>query len=347
MLKLLFFSTSLIFNLTAVASNVVDAHGTDSKTANQLVKQYGKKVDEVETKILDIYKQPDSKKKTALLEEQFEKKIQLVKDIQKKYGYPFVDFQTIIYPDKKNNYTTIEVIEKNAPERMLFVEKNRPDPEDEKNYPDDLISKMRIYERSFMELALFKKAKIEKDDCPYYHCISGIKNHGLESKLLALKKGADSQRKFVIKSLKDKDSERRGAAAYLVGLFDDPHEIIQLVLPLVTDINEGVRNNAVRVIASTVEKAKMTEIDIVPFIKLLDSPYILDRNKSLWVLVGTSKNPKQQAIIKQKARYRLIELLKLTQPNNHEPAYIILKNISGKNYSEHDYKAWKKWADLS
>lgn len=347
MLKLLFFSTGLIFNLTALASNIIDAHGTSEIKAEQIVKQYGKKVDELEAQLLMLGQQPDSKARTASLKKEFKKKINLIKALQKKYGYSFVDFQTIVYPDKQNNYTTIEVVEKNAPKRMLFVDKNHYEEEEEKNFADDLISKMRLYESSFIRLMIATKAQFEKVDCPYYHCLAGFKNKDFDSKLLALKKGADSQKQFVIDSLKDKNPQRRGAAAYLVGLFDDPKEIMRLVMPLVNDVNEGVRNNATRVIGATMEKAKITEIDVHPFIQLLNSPFVLDRNKSLWVLLVASKNPKQKIIIKQQAKHRLIELLALKQPNNHDIAYALLKNISGKDYGEYDYKAWNQWANKS
>jgi hypothetical protein len=36
-------------------------------------------------------------------------------------------------------------------------------------------------------------------------------------------------------------------------------------------------------------------------------------------------------------------MLGLFQPNNHDYAYKILKAISGEQYGERDYAAWRAW----
>jgi len=40
----------------------------------------------------------------------------------------------------------------------------------------------------------------------------------------------------------------------------------------------------------------------------------------------------------------LLKLLRLRQANNHEPAYEILKELSGKAFGDRDYKDWESWA---
>jgi hypothetical protein len=42
-----------------------------------------------------------------------------------------------------------------------------------------------------------------------------------------------------------------------------------------------------------------------------------------------------------------LRLLKLEQPNNHDPAYRILRTVSGENFGERDYAAWERWAAQS
>jgi hypothetical protein len=37
-------------------------------------------------------------------------------------------------------------------------------------------------------------------------------------------------------------------------------------------------------------------------------------------------------------------VLRLAQPNNHDPAYEILMQVSGETFGERDYAAWERWA---
>lgn len=84
-------------------------------------------------------------------------------------------------------------------------------------------------------------------------------------------------------------------------------------------------------------------INVNPYINLLNSPYGTDRNKALAVLFNASKDPAAKTHIIQNAGHNLLKILELKQLNNHEDAYLLLKNISGKNYSEYDLNAWKNW----
>jgi hypothetical protein len=37
-------------------------------------------------------------------------------------------------------------------------------------------------------------------------------------------------------------------------------------------------------------------------------------------------------------------MLRMLKPNNHDPAYEILKLVSGESYGDRDYAAWEAWA---
>jgi hypothetical protein len=39
-----------------------------------------------------------------------------------------------------------------------------------------------------------------------------------------------------------------------------------------------------------------------------------------------------------------LKLLRLEQPNNHDPAYQILTKVSGEAFGDRDYAAWERWA---
>ena len=156
--------------------------------------------------------------------------------------------------------------------------------------------------------------------------------------------GVVKERKLILDTLNhDPNAERRAAAVFLVGFFSDPNEIVQILSQHINDPSGLVRNDALRVIGSTAQTTKMTEIDVTPFLGLLNSPDETDRNKTLWVLMTASKSKKAKPILIQNAGENLINLLALKQPNNHEMAYSVLKQISGKDFGEHNVKAWEQW----
>ena len=127
-----------------------------------------------------------------------------------------------------------------------------------------------------------------------------------------------------------------------MGHFQDPKEIVSILSFHVDDPDETVRNNVIRVISETLRKSKIT-IDVSPFLSLLDSPFLTDRNKSLSVLWLASESSEGKKQIIQSGGDKLLSILALKQPNNHDLAYIILKNVSGKDFGEYNIAAWKQW----
>ncbi|WP_019217962.1 hypothetical protein [Legionella tunisiensis] len=76
----------------------------------------------------------------------------------------------------------------------------------------------------------------------------------------------------------------------------------------------------------------------------MTSPKTTDRNKALSVLAKAAESRDDKNYY-SKGGDKLLAILKLKQPNNHEIAYIILKKISGKNFGENNIDAWKKWLE--
>lgn len=87
-------------------------------------------------------------------------------------------------------------------------------------------------------------------------------------------------------------------------------------------------------------KAGIHEIDVMPFVKLLDSPFDTDRNKALLVLMNAANSTSSQQLISQNGHKNLVALLRLKQPNNHEPTYALLKKVSGKDFGPDNADAW-------
>ena len=82
-----------------------------------------------------------------------------------------------------------------------------------------------------------------------------------------------------------------------------------------------------RVLGAVVDKHKVENLELKKITQALNYPYVTDRNKAAYVLLGIIKsNPETHFQVINESGKTLIELLKLKQPNNHDFAYQILKN---------------------
>lgn len=253
------------------------------------------------------------------------------------------------YPGNSNRYVTIEVVKKDQRHRLRFKKKDEDVLSQERplnHKPQDLIDEMIQFYRLGFKLLNDGKIPHFVTACPFHHCLVSFEHPDLKPFLLRFKKAAhdEKEKQTIIMALKNEpDRERRQAAAFLVGHFSDSQEIIKLLKPYVLDTDEGLRNNAIRVMIFTMMKEGDKGIDITPFITLLDSPCGTDRNKALYLLLQTSFSDKNKKLILQKAGSTLVDLLALKQPNNHDPAYALLKQVSGQHYGEYDLTAWQNW----
>jgi hypothetical protein len=101
-----------------------------------------------------------------------------------------------------------------------------------------------------------------------------------------------------------------------------------------------------RVIGGTLDKTKIDDFPVHDILQALDFPDTTDRNKALYILYSLSKSKQSdsyRSTIAHHASHRLVDLLRLQQPNLHDMAYVLLKQISGKEYGERDYAAWENW----
>ena len=347
MIKKLIFSIGLIVSFDALSQTIVDVYGVDDNKSHSIVEKYSKEVGKIESSAMALIMNSSSMNNTDIEVEKKlsvikEKKNALIKKIKNEGGFLFVDFDTVIYPKDQTLNTTIEVIDKTQPSRLRYI--SPPLSKSNKPVPHDLINQMIIFNKIEMQLMLNNQLDLKHPLCPVYHCFSGFQHPKLKPYLNVFNLGVIKDKKLIIDTLNhDADPTRRAAATFLIGHFQDPKEIITLLEPHINDSNDSVRNNVMRVISATIRKAKLTELNVEPLIDLLDSPYDTDRNKALHVILNSIKTDHTKKIIIQKGGKKLLALLKLKQLNNHEPAYLILKRISGKKYGEYDINAWEKW----
>jgi hypothetical protein len=229
-----------------------------------------------------------------------------------------MEVRIIFYPNDKNTYITIEVIGQNERKRLLFVPKENKVVTTPKSQ-QDLVDRMIQFHDSSMNLLLTNQIKDNQTQCPVYHCLPGFSHPKLSNTFNLLIHKARQEKKLLIQAIaQDSLPQRKSAAIYLIGYLNNPHEIISLLTKFVRDPDDGVRNSAMRVISETMNKAKIHEIDVMPFLQLLDSPFNTDRNKALLVLLNAARSTSTKQIIIKKGNKKLVSLLRLRQPNNIE-----------------------------
>lgn len=328
-----------------VLNDIVDVYGVNQETATAIKQHYARRVRDVEmTLMTEFINMTIGIQHPKRFQQLLKLKNQLIQDIKQNGHFAFVDLQTVNYPGKQTIYTTIEIVPQNKPERLGFIPNKSPHSIGFKQH--DLIDRMITYQNKAMQLLITNQIDLRDHTCPVYHCTVPFNHPTLKPYLAIFNSGVLHEKKNIIHALNhDQNPERRAAAAFLIGHFTNPHEILSLLSLHVNDQDDGVRNNVLRVIGETISKAHITNINTLPFLKLLDSPYVTDRNKALIVLLtaADSESGKQQII--QNDKGHLLSLFRLKQPNNHDIAYGILKKISGQDFGQTNTQGWEQWTN--
>lgn len=309
----------------------LDRYGSSQIALEQIKERFGDKI----IRFAESYARQDMQAAERLYKE-------IVTGIRQMGQFAHVELSTIIYyASPQSLYLTIDLVdEKDRAERMNFL----AEPTKEFAEPDGLFKLWQEYEQAGFALLAKGELKSTMPECPVLHCLFGFDHPSLKKYLEAFNSGAAKHRQTFVEMLReDKDPEHRAYSAFLLAHLADADEVVRALLPSIPDRHSGVRNNAMRVLAFIAERRRDVYIPLDPILKAINYPSTTDRNKSLYILSGVADNPKNRKPITQKAGPLLLKLLRLNQPNNHDPAYSVLKKISGKEFGERDYKAWEEW----
>ncbi|MBA2653372.1 MAG: HEAT repeat domain-containing protein [Tatlockia sp.] len=336
MKKFVIFLLSYLISFSINAADIVDVFGTDPLKSEDIIKHYGTQIGNIARKLI-----AKTSPTTSDTDPDLFKRMQLIDKIKHDYGFAYVDFDTVFYPNR-DTYTTIEVVSKKDKDRLRFVNKiTRPLPYKPKH---DLVDKMIEFQSTYGKLFFSSQLDLKDFECPFYHCLPGSRHPKLKDNFDLFNARAVKEKDLITSTIEnDPNPERRASAVFLVGHFDDPKEIVSFLTKHIMDPDSVVRNAAMRVINETMNKANLHEMDVLPFLSLLDSPYDTDRNKALYILSDAATIEASKNLIIQHGKDRLISLLRLKQPNNHEASYALLKQISGKDFGSRNYEAWNQW----
>ena len=311
----------------------IDVFGTTQVTAEQVLQRFG---DDIKSLVRAMSTHDDQK-----FGDLYSK---VTGGIQAMGNFASVGISPVTYFDKgKYCYVTIDIVdEKDRQRRMAFL----PAPSGHFKDHDGLLAAWREYEETVFELMDKGELPTNKVPCPAFHCIGGFEHPRLK-KYEEIFKSKVPKNKETLKAILRGDEEytHRGDAAFLLAHIIDPRELIEAILPSIKDSNATVRNNVMRVLSQVAEERRDVAIPLDPLLRALDFPATTDRNKSLATIDALASRPEPKRILIREAGPKLIEILKLLQPNNHDYAYSILKKISGKDFGERKYDAWHTWLD--
>lgn len=253
----------------------------------------------------------------------------------------YAELSAITYFDPPGTYVTLDLVdEADRAARMTFA----PAPTATLADPDGLVALYSEYEDKMWPVIQAHGGKTDTD-CPAWHCLT-FDDPTLTPYRDAFVARVPAQEDALAKVLaEDSDERARANAAFLIAFLADGNRVITLELSAFRDPSALVRNNAMRVIAVIAGNHPELGIPLDPVFAALRGPSTLDRNKAAAILGGLAKraDPTLRAAILDGAGDVLVNMLALTQPNNHDWAFQILTDCSGQTISEHDVEGWRQW----
>lgn len=313
----------------------IDTYGSAKLDRERLLARWGKELAQL---LRDIEDEKEHEKLHA-------SRVAIEQSINAAGDFAFVHISVITYFSPNRSFLTVDLVDAaDRKRRMTFAPTpattERPD-------PDGLVALWQEYEEKAMSLLMDGKISPGNEACPFWHCIT-FAHESLLPYREAFAKRVPAAEETLAEILRDDPrEEHRGAAAYLLAHLASGPRVVELLLPSVRDESSLVRNNATRVFALMAQSHPEIALPIEPFIEALDFPETTDRNKSLAVLAGLAQHgdAARRAAIRKGAGERLVAILALRQPNNHDFAHQILVAIAGRDLGERDVTAWRRWLD--
>jgi hypothetical protein len=260
--------------------------------------------------------------------------------------FSLTKISTVYYPDEKTTYATIDVVKVTDPYRLPSPPERLINKHIAKN--EELTHLFKIwddYMQRNLKLMQSSNPDVKSKSCPVVHCIWGFDKQELQYDVPKLKMGASKYKNQLMDIIEHSaNSNDREQAVFILAHINNYQELAHFLIKFTDDADVSVRNNTMRVLGAILAQHDVPGLDIERILRALDYPYVTDRNKAGYVLLNiVLKDRSTHSLVIKRSGTTLINLLKLNQPNNHDFAYRILKEISNKNYSDRDYQSWQKW----
>jgi hypothetical protein len=273
------------------------------------------------------------------------------KRLEDQFEFAFVRLSPISYfagPDAGKVYVTVDVVERGDEERMRFS----PEPTEDVADPNGLIAAWSDYEAKASELLRAGDLDLSEGAVCRggFHCALGFDHPDLQAYEVRFITEVPKHFGKLRRALRrDRDPATRAAAAFLLAYGDNREQVIDALIPSIDDPSMLVRNNTLRVLGMAQNGADSPLLPIDPLLRALRFPLTTDRNKVAYALADLGE--------KDPARFRrqildevadvLLEMAGMSQPNNRDPALMILRALAGEDHEAADIDAWRGWIEES
>lgn len=295
----------------------IDVFGTAQITTEQVRQVWGEKIKQYAK---SIHAQNPNFEALNLLE------TEIVTGIQAMGDFAYVRLSPVMYFEQGNPvYITVDIVDTaDTSVRMAFPSAPTgtfPD-------PDRLLQQWGEYEKTCLALAKAGELRDGYKNCPALSCTFGFEHPQLQKFLPIFEAGIPPNRQRLMDILRaDRNQTHRGYAVFLLAFTDDPASYVEIITPTLRDASGLVRNNALRVLIDIARNHPGVEIPVEEVIQALRYPDTSDRNKAAFVILELAKRAEYRNLLIERAVPVLLEMLKLEQPNNHDPAYAILTTL--------------------
>lgn len=257
------------------------------------------------------------------------------------FAYAKMHYGEYFTSASRTGYITFDLVDsKDAGVRMPFRKAGSQASRD----PEGLIAAWWAYSEAGKALRLQGLIPLDRPSCPAYYCLWGSLTPDLEASERMFVQKASPQ-KAALKEVLEKDilPSNRAAAVYLLSYVPEPNTALGAAYSALLDPDETVRAAGLQVLADVAVYHKDVPLDLGKIIPVLDYPGTLDRSRALEVLSGVADNEGYRESLIRRAGPRILALLQLNQPANHDRAFTLLVILSKESFDRRDFKAWEAW----
>jgi hypothetical protein len=243
--------------------------------------------------------------------------------IEQRAGYSPTDVQSVCCDDRGDGLIYIGL-----PGQSTTAFAYNPAPVGKQRLPAAIVN---LYEQSLDVLLGTITSGAREDDSRGYTLST---DPTLRAKQLAMRAYARRHEIRVRRVLESAaDARQRAAAAQVLGYADQSDGQVAALVRASRDVNEDVRNNAVRALSviSRASPKRAAQIPAPPFIQMLSSGTWTDRNKAGFLLgqLSEARDPKLLGQLRAGALPPLIEMARWRHPGHAYSARILLGRIAG------------------
>ena len=263
-------------------------------------------------------------------------------DVRKRPGVAFAALRIVEYFTSVDHamYATFDIVDEAERGRMAFA----PAPSRKTPDPLGLLATWKQYSELGSQLSRQGRMPVDRPECPGFYCLWGGATPELAALQNKLVDGVPKKLKELREVLiQDPDGEKRAAALYVLSYAKAGEQVVEDSLRALKDPDGRVRSAALQILSDEANQRTELRIDLDRVLPALDDPLGEVRTKVMGLLVSMSDDKAQRAKLLGAAP-RLVELLKLRQPESSDLAFTVLGLVSKKDIDRRDLNAWEKWA---